>query len=78
MGAACEVLHKGKGVVCVLWCGEGEGSGSGAWSVACAAISFLCTSKLWVRARAGALALVLAAVCEDVRADVDAAADGDG
>ena len=35
----------------------------------------LCTSRRWMRARAGAL--VLAAVCEDVRVDADAAADGD-
>ena len=25
VGAACEVLHKERGAVCVLWCGEDRG-----------------------------------------------------
>ena len=51
----------------------------GLGGVVCATTPFLrdglCSSRLWARARAGVL--VLAAVCEDVRADADAAADGD-
>ena len=37
-------------------------------------VMILCTSRLWVRVRAGALVLV---ACEDARADGDAAEDGD-
>ena len=55
-----------------------QGSRSGMCGIACAAAPFLRNdrepSRLWVRALA--VALVLAA-CEDVRADGDAAEDGD-
>ena len=92
VGSACEVLHKERGAVYVLWCKEDRGQRercmwhwqrgpreAGAARVAlraqqhCFCVMFVSPSRLWVRARAGAWML---AVCEDERADGNAAEDG--
>ena len=80
VGAACEVLHKEKGR-CVRAVARRGPRAAGAARMAPRAqqhrscVMIVCTSRLWARARAGAL--VLAAVRENVRADAVAVADSD-